>query len=424
MKRIDLFVMVMALVFAGGAVIVMGIIPWVGRAHVKTVTWLDGTVHAAVPYTDLQARGRKVYIREGCWYCHSQYVRPVTGEDRRWGPVSQEGEYAYDVPHMFGTRRIGPDLTRVGGKYADDWHFAHHFNPRLVVPDSIMPAFPWLYKGVDANGKPIPTDDAVALVAYIQKLGTNLGPWRKNFLYLSAGSSIPGMPLAIYEGVQEGKTLYEHRCIGCHGANGDGKGPAAIFLTTKPRNFRDGIFKLRATPSGSLPADSDLYRTITMGIPGTAMPPWHELTEKERWYVIQYVKTFSDRFKTERPDNPIVIPPEPPDTPDSVAKGGKLYEQMKCAECHGEKGKGDGPSAASLYDNWGNPIRPYDFTTGGFLKSGPAPQDLFKAFSTGLDGTPMPSFSDYLTPDQRWDLVHYVMSLSEPGTYLTLNQQR
>jgi cytochrome c oxidase cbb3-type subunit I/II len=247
-------------------------------------------------------------------------------------------------------------------------------------------------------------------------------PWRKNFLYLSAGSSIPGMPLAIYNGVNEGKALYQRRCLGCHGENGDGKGPAAIFFTTKPRNFRDGIFKLRSTPSGSLPTDADLYRTITMGIPGTAMPPWHELTEKDRWFVIQYVKTFSDRWKEERPEPSIEIPPEPPSTPESVARGKEFFQQMKCAECHGEDGKGNGPSAETLRDNWGNPIKPYDFTRGGFLKSGPTPQDLYKAFSTGLDGTPMPSFSDYLTPEQRWDLVHYVESLSQPGSYLTLKQ--
>src|SRR6266705_4359924 len=100
------------------------------------------------PYTPLELVGRNVYQREGCWYCHSQYVRPVTGEDQRWGPVSQVGEYAHDRPHLLSTRRIGPDLTRVGLKYSDHWHYAHHWNPRLVVPDSNMPAFPWLYDQV------------------------------------------------------------------------------------------------------------------------------------------------------------------------------------------------------------------------------------------------------------------------------------
>src|SRR5438309_2023114 len=112
------------------------------RTDLGDVKWVR---YDAVDYTPLERLGRGVYIREGCWYCHSQYVRPVTGEDLRWGPVSEAGEYAYDLPHLFSTRRIGPDLTRVGLKYGDDWHYAHHFDPRLVVPDSIMPSFKWLY---------------------------------------------------------------------------------------------------------------------------------------------------------------------------------------------------------------------------------------------------------------------------------------
>ncbi|MGH9708555.1 MAG: cbb3-type cytochrome c oxidase subunit II, partial [Candidatus Acidiferrales bacterium] len=186
-KRIDTFIMFMAIVFMGLAVFIMGMLPWLGRERVMTVTTMDGKVVEAKPYTPLEARGRKIYIREGCWYCHSQYVRPVTGEDRRWGPPSQEGEYAYDVPHMLGTRRIGPDLTREGGRVSDEWHYAHHYDPRAVVPDSIMPRFPWMFKGVDANGAPKPDDDMIALVAYVQKLGTNLGPWRKYFNYIGTG---------------------------------------------------------------------------------------------------------------------------------------------------------------------------------------------------------------------------------------------
>ena len=112
------------------------------RTELGDVKWVRAT---ATDYVDAEARGRRVYIREGCWYCHSQYVRPVTHEDLRWGPVSEAGEYAYDLPHLLSTRRIGPDLTRVGLKYADDWHYAHHWDPRLVVPDSIMPSFKWLF---------------------------------------------------------------------------------------------------------------------------------------------------------------------------------------------------------------------------------------------------------------------------------------
>ena len=106
------------------------------RTDLGELKWM---IAEATDYTPQQKQGRAIYIREGCWYCHSQYVRPVTGESRRWGPVSQSGEYAFDQPHLFSTRRIGPDLTRVGLKYSDGWHMAHFCNPRTIAPDSIMP---------------------------------------------------------------------------------------------------------------------------------------------------------------------------------------------------------------------------------------------------------------------------------------------
>jgi mono/diheme cytochrome c family protein len=137
------------------------------------------------------------------------------------------------------------------------------------------------------------------------------------------------------------------------------------------------------------------------------------------------VKSFSDRFKFETPGDLIVIPPEPANDAASVARGKIVYDQMKCAECHGVDGKGDGPSASTLRDNWGNVILPRDFTHGGTdMKSGPTPQDLYKAFSTGLDGTPMPSYSDFVDPNQRWDLVHYTMSVGPADTYLILTKKQ
>ena len=114
------------------------------RTDLGELKWMQ---HRASDYTPLELRGRAVYTREGCWYCHSQYVRPVTGETRRWGPVTQAGEYAYDLPHMFSTRRIGPDLSRVGLKYSNAWHLAHFWNPRMLSPDSIMPRFTALFDG-------------------------------------------------------------------------------------------------------------------------------------------------------------------------------------------------------------------------------------------------------------------------------------
>ena len=112
------------------------------RNDLGQLKWMETS---ATDYTPLERQGRLVYLREGCWYCHSQYVRPVTGETRRWGPVSEAGEYAYDVPHLFGTRRIGPDLTRVGLKYGDEWHLAHFWDPRMLTPESIMDPYRGLF---------------------------------------------------------------------------------------------------------------------------------------------------------------------------------------------------------------------------------------------------------------------------------------
>ena len=140
--------------FVSLAIFVQGLLPFlhpesrtaevtqVVRTDLGELKWMRAE---ATDYTELEQLGRQVYIREGCWYCHSQFVRPVTGETRRWGPVSQAGEYAFDVPHLFSTRRIGPDLTRVGLKYSDEWHLAHFWDPRMLVPDSIMPRFVGLF---------------------------------------------------------------------------------------------------------------------------------------------------------------------------------------------------------------------------------------------------------------------------------------
>ena len=98
------------------------------------------------PYTALQVAGRDIYVREGCYNCHSQMIRPFRAETLRYGPYSVAGEFVYDHPFQWGSKRTGPDLARVGGKYSDDWHRIHLINPRDVVPESNMPAYPWLDK--------------------------------------------------------------------------------------------------------------------------------------------------------------------------------------------------------------------------------------------------------------------------------------
>jgi len=117
------------------------------------------------PYTPLEVAGRDIYVREGCYNCHSQMIRPFRSETLRYGPWSRAGEYVYDRPFQLGSRRIGPDLARVGGKYPDAWHYEHMNNPRSYSPDSIMPAYPWLFTGK------VDPEDVRASVEALKALG-------------------------------------------------------------------------------------------------------------------------------------------------------------------------------------------------------------------------------------------------------------
>lgn len=402
------------------AVIIQGV--WPAMLHkdnspqVKDAS--TGLTILASDYTPEERRGRQVYIREGCWYCHSQYIRPVTGESDRWGPVSQAGEYAYDQPQLLGTRRIGPDLLRVGRKYSDGWHIAHHWNPRLIVPDSIMPRFPWLFEPAQGDAVPQLNADGRALMAYLQKLGTNLGDWRETFTStrLISGAALQLDNREKQALIAEGKQVYARRCVGCHGEHGDGRGPAARFFKVKPRDFTSGIFKFRSTGGGanSLPSDQDLFITITHGLWGTPMPPWYTISSEKRMAVIQYIKTFSDRWEKEAVPPPIDIPAEPPVTAASIERG-KQHFMTICFSCHGNDGKGDGVLADALTDSWGHPVKPANFTlpagAPGGVELGHDGTHIFKTIMTGVGGTPMPPFADTFKPDEVWDIVHFVQSL-------------
>ena len=210
-----------------------------------------------------------------------------------------------------------------------------------------------------------------------------------------------------------GKQLYRRYCAGCHGERGDGMGENAPWLDPKPRDFTTATYKCRSTPTGTLPTDQDLYNTLRRGVHATGMPSWIGLTRQERVDLLAYVKSFSPRFKEEKPGTPVTIPPETPNTTQSVERGNELFQKMNCWSCHGKQGRGNGPSAIGLTDSKGNPITPYDFSGASKFKCGETDQDLFRVLMTGLDGTPMPSFSDALNADQLWDIVHYVQTLRE-----------
>lgn len=176
-KSAGIFMAMAVVFFLIGGTITTVVPPLVDRSWGKAFENTDpskGPTGKLNPYTAQQLKGRAIYVREGCWYCHTQQTRTLLADTKRSGwrgvdsPVSTPDEFVYDNPHMFGTKRTGPDLSRVGGKYDTQWHRTHFKNPRDLVPGSIMPPFPWI-----ANNE----EDFQAMVSYIQTLGRSKN-WR------------------------------------------------------------------------------------------------------------------------------------------------------------------------------------------------------------------------------------------------------
>src|SRR5712675_1338676 len=207
------------------------------------------------------------------------------------------------------------------------------------------------------------------------------------------------------------KSDYRRYCVGCHGELGDGNGENFPWLDPKPRDFTLGVFKCRSTPTGTLPTDEDLFNTIARGLVTSNMPQWNTFTNQQRADLVAYVKHFSARFQNEKPGEPIQIPPEPEITADRVKAGQEVFNRVQCWKCHGVEGRGNGPSAATLTDDQSRPILAYNFHDETRFKCGTSDVDLYKIFMTGLDGTPMPSWSDNIKPDEAWDLVFYLRTL-------------
>jgi DMSO reductase family type II enzyme heme b subunit len=216
------------------------------------------------------------------------------------------------------------------------------------------------------------------------------------------------------EEVEAGKEIFDKSCWFCHGREGKGDGPVAEYLVPRPRDFVTALFKFRITESGYPPTDKDLHMTLDKGVPGTAMPAFKGLLgEKERTQVIQYIKTFSSIFTDPDldPQKHLVNIGEIPSTAETVAKGKEVYKKAECFKCHGEAGRGNGESARGLTDQRKLPILPRNLTKAWRYKRGTTVKDIYTIFTTGMDGTPMPSFVDNLTDEERWHLSYYVKTL-------------
>ena len=240
----------------------------------------------------------------------------------------------------------------------------------------------------------------------------------------TTGNILPGSESPPITGnlIHYGNWLYRGLCIRCHGKEGDGQGAdwtltdykPEFWLPRQPRNFQEAVFKVRSTPSGSLPEDRDLFEAISRGLDAKRdMPSFSFLPERDRWALVAYIKTFSETWVEDAEDQEPAVQVDSPPIPDrAMLVAGKItYEEMKCAKCHGKSGTGDGPSANELEDDNGLPIVPRDFTDPSQFIGPSNPRGIYRTFTTGLDGTPMPSYADFLDEKQRWQLVWYVMSL-------------
>ncbi len=245
-------------------------------------------IESVVPYTALELAGRDVYIKEGCNNCHTQTVRPLVAEVIRYGDYSKSGEFVYDRPHLWGSRRTGPDLARVGGKYPDQWHYEHMRDPASMAPGTNMPpydfldhrevnpeltrrkmevlAFPYTEEEIRAlEGK----TDMDAMVAYLQKLGSDI-PWREQEQVVAVGeltNPFAGDPAA----VAEGRELYDRNCAACHGAGLSGGFAADLSIL----NYPEEVF----------------FRIIHEGIQPLGMPGFAALGSERIWKIVNYLES-------------------------------------------------------------------------------------------------------------------------------------
>ncbi|MBR34161.1 MAG: hypothetical protein CMH78_01505 [Nitrospinae bacterium] len=217
-----------------------------------------------------------------------------------------------------------------------------------------------------------------------------------------------------------GKVIYDTNCVRCHGEKGDGEGPDAGNMYPKPRNFTTGLFKFKTSAfKEKRPLDRDIYNTVSNGLPGSAMPAWKSsLSIGDRKNVIAYVKQLA-KISGEAKDKINMAGWVPP-TEKNLKKGKKLF-LSRCSPCHGDAGRGD--TTMSLEDEWGGRVWPRNFSKFYSFRIGNSPMEIFQRISTGIPGTPMPSFEDpeigedVLNTEQKWLVANYVASLEDRARF-------
>jgi cytochrome c oxidase cbb3-type subunit I/II len=360
--------------------------------------------------TASEQRGRIIYGREGCAYCHTQQIRFLAADVRRFGAPTEAWETKYDFPQLWGTRRIGPDLSREFNLRPRDWQLTHLYNPRLVVQDSVMPPYPWLFDGSPGR----PTQEGLDVLAYIQSLGRARqlsgfdGRWLASSVQETPEMAISNEPLAratppavpiamvggyslsapilhpaadpgdLQEEVSRGGALFAANCASCHGSGGGGDGKASASLLPKPANLTAARF-----------SDERLSSVLWNGVAGSAMPPWRQLPTEDLRALIAYIQSVSAPGATPRIQE--------------AAGLGKALFAATCASCHGVTGEGNGPAAGALAP------APTNF----HLKK-PTEERAWHVLENGVPGTAMPPWRNQFSADERRALVEFVRSLYDP----------
>ena len=351
-----------------------------------------------------ELRGREVYGREGCAYCHTQQIRYVPADIARFGAPTLAWETRFDYPHLWGTRRIGPDLARAGATRSEDWQFAHLYSPRSVVSDSVMPAYRSLFDGSAER----PRQAARDLVAYLESLGRareiagvegeanaraacdcpddalaqmafdapglNASPARTR-----RGGDWPTLPPS--PDLERGRQLYRVNCSSCHGDEGRGDGQGAAALRPRPANLAEHDYTM-----------ARLSDALWNGVAGTAMQAWRDHPVEDLAALAGVVRGFSSTAT----DTAL--------TPTLIELGERVYAE-NCVQCHGVDGGGAGTAADEIR------VAPTDFR-----RQRPSLTESLRALRTGIDGTPMAPWTDRLSEAELLSVAQYVRSFFETDT--------
>jgi len=352
--------------------------------------------------TASEQRGRIIYSLEGCAYCHTQQIRYLDADMERFGAPTLAWETRFDYPHLWGTRRIGPDLSREGATHSLDWQFAHLYSPRALAPDSVMPAYATLFDGSPDR----PRQEARDLVAYLETLGRArelAGPegeararaacncpedeMAQMVFHRPVLNANPAKArrqgaypkLASIAAPARGQEVYAHSCASCHGERGEGDGPGAAGLHPHPANLAEHEYTL-----------DRLSFALWNGIAGTSMPAWRDLSVQDLSAAAAVVREFH-AAQTE------------PTLPESIQQLGAQVYMAHCAQCHGENGAGDGSAVSEI-----------DMVPTNFRAVRPSLAASLRALRNGVEGTPMAPWTGKLSEAELSAVAYYVRGFFQP----------